>query len=329
MPSASSVSRPIVTFTTDFGLADGWAAAMKGVVLGIAPDAVLVDITHAVPPQDVRTGAFVLGTTYAAFPPGTIHVAVVDPGVGTARRALALEVDGHRFVGPDNGLFTLPLRRAAEQGTPVRAVVLDRPAYHRAAVSATFHGRDIFAPVAGHLAAGVPLEEVGSPADGPPLVQLPLRTGSRRGEVLHVDRFGNLITSLEPPVGPGWVRLPGAGAAAAALPLVRTFGDVTPGEAAALVGSAGLVEVVVNQGSAAARFNARRGDPVEFIPDAAATSSQAGAPAKPEAPRGGQGGAHAAPGAPHGASGKPSGVGQVSSRPPARVPQGTSRPPVP
>ncbi len=273
MPSSPSPLRPIVTFTTDFGLADGWAAAMKGVVLGLARDAVLVDITHAVPPQDIRTGAFVLGTTYSAFPPGTIHVAVVDPGVGTARRALALEADGHRFVGPDNGLFTLPLRRAAERGTRPRAVVLDRPAYHRPVVSATFHGRDIFAPVAGHLAAGLPLEEVGSPAGEPPL-QLPLRSGSRRGEVLHVDRFGNLITSLEPPAGPGCIRLPGAGPEAAALPLVRTFADVKPGEAAALVGSAGLVEVIVNQGSAAARFAARRGDPVEFVPDLAAPAGR-------------------------------------------------------
>ncbi len=259
-------SRAIVTFATDFGLADGWVAAMKGVILGLAPDAVLVDISHAVPPQDIRTGAFVLGATYRAFPPGTIHVAVVDPGVGTERRPLAIEADGHRFVGPDNGLFTFPLRRAADAGVPAVVVVLDRPAYHRPAVSATFHARDIFAPVAGHLAAGAPLAEVGSPAGSRAPVLLRMASAGRRGEILHVDRFGNLITSLELPAGPGTVRLPGAGPAAAALPLVRTFSDVPPGEAAALVGSAGLVEVVVNQGSAAVHFNARRGDPVEFVP---------------------------------------------------------------
>ncbi|HWP35776.1 MAG TPA: SAM-dependent chlorinase/fluorinase, partial [Thermodesulfobacteriota bacterium] len=149
---------------------------------------------------------------------------------------------------------------------PVEVVVLDRPAYHRTPVSATFHGRDIFAPVAGHLAAGARLADVGSPAAQPPLL-LPFPTGGRRGEVLHIDRFGNLVTSLEPPPGPARVRLPGAGPAAAALPLVRTFGDVPPGEAAAVVGSAGFVEIVVNQGSAAVRFNARRGDPVEFVPE--------------------------------------------------------------
>lgn len=263
MPASSRV---IVTLTTDFGLADGWVAAMKGVVLGLAPDAALVDVSHAVPPQDVRAGAFVLGTTYGAFPPGTIHVAVVDPGVGTERRPLAIEADGHRFVGPDNGLFTFPLRRAAEAGTPAVVVVLDRPAYHRPAAGATFHGRDIFAPVAGHLAAGRRLAEVGSPAGGEPPIVLRMAAGSRLGEILHVDRFGNLITSLDPPAEPGTVRLPGAGPAAGSLPLVRTFGDVRPGEAAALVGSAGFLEVVVNQGSAAARFKARRGDPVEFVP---------------------------------------------------------------
>lgn len=258
---------PIVTFTTDFGTADGWAAAMKGVVLHLAPGAVLVDVSHAVPPQDVRTAAFVLGTTYAAFPAGTIHVAVVDPGVGTTRRPIALETLGHRFVGPDNGVFTFPLRRATALAVPVRAVVLDRPRFHAPVVSATFHGRDLFAPVAAHLAAGHVLEEVGSPLEGPPPVLLRFASDGRRGEVLHVDRFGNLVTSLEPPEGPGRIRLPGAGPAAAALPLVRTFADVPPGEAAALVGSAGLVEVVLNQGNAAARFSARRGDPVEFLPE--------------------------------------------------------------
>jgi S-adenosylmethionine hydrolase len=145
-------------------------------------------------------------------------------------------------------------------------VVLDRPAYHRPGVSATFHGRDVFAPVAGHLAAGARLAEVGSPAGGVAPVLLRMAAAGRRGEILHVDRFGNLVTSLGPPTGSGVVRLPGAGPAGAALPLVRTFSDVPPGEAAVLVGSAGFVEVVVNQGSAAARFNARRGDPVEFVP---------------------------------------------------------------
>ncbi|HEX7127860.1 MAG TPA: SAM-dependent chlorinase/fluorinase [Thermodesulfobacteriota bacterium] len=263
-------ARTIITFTTDFGLVDGWVAAMKGVVLSLAPDAQLVDVTHAVPPQDVRAGAFVLGTTWSAFPAGTIHVAVVDPGVGTGRRGLALEMQGHRFVGPDNGLFTFPLRMAEAAGAPVRAVSLDRPEFHAAEVSATFHGRDVFAPVAGHLAAGRALGELGSAIDPRSLVRLGVQAAGARGEVLHVDRFGNLITSLAPPRTPARVRLPGAGPAAAALRLVRTFADVPPGEAAALVGSSGLVEIVVNQGHAAQRFAARRGDPVELVPEAPA-----------------------------------------------------------
>ncbi len=262
-------ARTVITFTTDFGFADGWAAAMKGTVLRLAPDAQLVDVTHAVPPQDVRAGAFVLGTTWAAFPPGTIHLAVVDPGVGTARRAVALEVERHRFVGPDNGLFTFPLRRAAASGLPVEAVVLDRPAFHGPEASTTFHGRDVFAPVAGHLAAGRTLGEVGSPLDAASLVRQRVQAAGSRGEVLHVDRFGNLVTSLPRPEGAVRVRLPGAGPAAATLRLVETFADVPPGEAAALVGSAGLVEIVVNQGRAAERFAARRGDPVELVPEAA------------------------------------------------------------
>jgi S-adenosylmethionine hydrolase len=254
----------LVTLTTDFGLADGWVAAMKGVVLSIVPDARLVDVSHAIPPQDIRAAAFVLGTTYPAFPPGTVHVGVVDPGVGTARRGIAVEADGHLFVGPDNGLFTLALRRADANGHGARAVVLDREALHRAPASPTFHGRDVFAPVAAHLAMGRTLEEVGSSA-ATPLVRLPSPPPGARGEVLHVDRFGNLVTSLEAPPAGSRVRLPGAGPAAAALPLVRTFGDVPEGQAAAVLGSAGLVEIVVNHGSAAQRFAARRGDPVELV----------------------------------------------------------------
>jgi S-adenosyl-L-methionine hydrolase (adenosine-forming) len=265
MAPVSSGARPIVTFTTDFGLADGWVAAMKGVVLGLAPEARLIDVTHAVPPQDVRAGAFVLGTTYPAFPAGTIHVAVVDPGVGGARRSVALAADGHVFVGPDNGLFTFALRRAAVAALPARVAVLDRAELQRTPVSRTFHGRDIFAPVAGHLAAGRSLDEVGSAAAPEGLARLRIASGTGRGEVLHVDRFGNLVTSLEAAPPGARVRLPGAGPAAAALPVVGTFGDVPAGEAAALLGSAGFLEIVVNQGNAAARFGARRGDPVELL----------------------------------------------------------------
>ena len=148
----------IVTLCTDFGLADGYVAAMKGVIVGIAPQAALVDVTHLIPPQDVFQAAFVLAGVAPCFPPGTVHLAVVDPGVGGARRALAIEDGGCFYVGPDNGLFTLAL--AGAEG--IRAVALTRPAYWRTPQpSPTFHGRDIFAAAAGHLVAGVPLDALG------------------------------------------------------------------------------------------------------------------------------------------------------------------------
>ncbi|MFQ5933951.1 MAG: S-adenosyl-l-methionine hydroxide adenosyltransferase family protein [Dehalococcoidia bacterium] len=203
-----------ITFTTDFGLRDAYVAAMKGVVLGINPEATLVDISHSVAPQNVREGAFVLGMAYRYFPQGTIHVAVVDPGVGTSRRGLILKGAGHYFVAPDNGVLSHVLTDALEEGPSAskpaaeaqdlppgfEAVVLTERRYWRPDVSDTFHGRDIFAPVAAHLSLGVPLKRFGEPLSSVLAFPRPTPTvgedGSVRGEIMHIDGFGNLITNI-------------------------------------------------------------------------------------------------------------------------------------
>ncbi|MGH7390975.1 MAG: SAM hydrolase/SAM-dependent halogenase family protein [Candidatus Rokuibacteriota bacterium] len=250
--------------TTDFGERDPYVAEMKGVILGLTRDVELVDVTHEVEPQQIAEAALALEGVARAFPPRTIHLAVVDPGVGTNRRGLVVEAGGHLFVGPDNGLFTAVLARGDWQAFELTAAELRRPA-----VSRTFHGRDVFAPAAAHLALGVPPARFGPPVGAP--VRLPwpeARTvaGGIEGAVIHVDRFGNLVTSIDAarvrgvaggPAGPGTVRIAGR-----ALPLVGTYGDLPPRGAGALVGSRNRLEVVVRDGSAAVVLKARRGMPV-------------------------------------------------------------------
>lgn len=254
----------IVTLCTDFGLRDGYVAAMKGAMLAVAPGLTLVDISHEVAPQAIAEGAFVLSTAYDAFPAGTVHLAVVDPGVGSARRALAVRTPRHTLVAPDNGVLTHVLRR---EGV-VAAVALAEPAYWRRPVSATFHGRDVFAPVAAHLALGVPLEALGPPAED--LVTLDWPAPERRGALLlghvaHVDRFGNVISDVPAAllgdarvaeVEVGALRVGGAGG------LLRTYAEAPRGGALALIGSHGHLEVAVREASAAAASGARIGDEV-------------------------------------------------------------------
>ncbi len=188
---------PIVTLLTDFGLRDYYVSAMKGVMLGICPDARLIDITHQIDPFDIEGAAFTLAQAYPCFPAGTVHLVVVDPGVGSARRALVVEAGGHRFVAPDNGVLTFPMvrnpRHTAHEITSER--------YFRQPVSRTFHGRDIFAPVAAHLATGVPAGEIGGRiADAVRLdIGAPVARGEGRwsGKVLRVDHYGNVVTNFE------------------------------------------------------------------------------------------------------------------------------------
>ena len=254
----------VITLTTDFGTADPWAGVMKGVILGIAPGARIVDLTHEVPPRAVLAGALLLRTAVPYFPPGTIHVAVVDPGVGTRRRALLVETDTAFLIGPDNGVLSL--------AAPTRAVRrvrdVSRSRYRRQPVSHTFHGRDVFAPVAAHLAAGVPARLLGRDVEG--MVRLHPPVARRRGrtltgEVLWVDRFGNLITNVAvADLAAGGFRGRDVSVTIAdrAAPLRRAYGSMLPGKVLALINSSGLLEIAVNQGSAAAALGVGAGMPL-------------------------------------------------------------------
>jgi S-adenosylmethionine hydrolase len=249
----------VVTFTTDFGSSDGYAGAMKGVVLSLAPDAVLVDISHQVPARDVRAGAFALAQAAPFFPAGTIHVAVVDPGVGGTRAEVVVAAGGALFVGPDNGLLSL----AAP--APRRAWRIENPAYRRDSASATFHGRDVFAPAAGRLAAGWAADGAGSALAE--IVSLPVHTrpldAGGEGEVVHIDGFGNLFTSFSGAVAPGpWVLE--LGEDSFSLTGARTFADVAPGQLVLYPGSGGQVEIALRDGSAETLTGAGLGAPLRL-----------------------------------------------------------------
>ncbi|HEU4412601.1 MAG TPA: SAM-dependent chlorinase/fluorinase [Polyangiaceae bacterium] len=255
-----------VTLLTDFGTRDPFVGLMKGVIVGLAPAARLVDLGHESDAFDVAAAAFWLARSYAYFPPGTVHLAVVDPGVGSARRAIAAVAGGHAFVGPDNGLLAGALAGAG----PVEAVELDPSRAGRGGdLSATFHGRDLFAPAAARLAAGAALGELGRPLDPASLAPSPLPSprregGALAGEVVVVDRFGNLITNLE-----AGARAAGSGArvewAGGELRLVRTYAEAARGAPLALVNAFGVVEIAVREGSAAAAFGLGRGSPVRLF----------------------------------------------------------------
>lgn len=256
-------ARRIVTLLSDFGTRDGYVAAMKGVVLSAAPDARLVDAGHEVAPYDVRAAAWVLRQYAGLYPPGTIHVAVVDPGVGTARRALAVEADGRYYLAPDNGLLWWILQSARE----ARVGAMRPDVYRGRGPSSTFHGRDVFAHAAGQLAAGREWEELAEPCapDARPQWGEPLRDGAGwLGEVIHVDRFGNLVTNLTAMHLQGIDRRLAIFTCAGhrAVGLSRTYADVPPGQPVAYLGSDGHVELGLNQGSAAASWGAQPGSSV-------------------------------------------------------------------
>jgi S-adenosylmethionine hydrolase len=242
----------IVTLLTDFGEADTYVGQVKGAIVSRCPSATLVDLSHAVPPQDIHAGAFLLWTAVNAFPPGTIHLAVVDPGVGSARRAIAIQTrHGHFLVGPDNGLLWPASERL---GGPENIVQLPLPT----GVSATFHGRDVFAPAAAALACARALTRLGDPIADPVELTFPTPDGPR-GEVLHVDAYGNLITNFPSEALPAAFIATVSGHHA---PRVNYYAEVEPSALLALAGSAGLLELSVRNGSAARETGAHRGTPV-------------------------------------------------------------------
>lgn len=265
----------IVTLTTDFGLRDGYVAALKGVMLSAVPNLTLVDVSHEVAAQDVMEGGYVLGQALPYLPEDAVHLVVVDPGVGTERRAIAAEfvVNGrsHRFVGPDNGLLSL----LAVQEPPSQVVVLDRPEVWRVPnPSATFHGRDIFAPVAARLAQGANLQDVGTLTDTLQNMHWPLPRYDEEGVdgwVVHIDSFGNCITNITAAelarhqldgrfkCYVGSTILNG---------LSRTYGSVSPGDPLILTGSSGHLEIAVRGGNAAELLSVYRGNSVNIVFDA-------------------------------------------------------------
>lgn len=247
----------VVTLITDFGTRDHYVGAMKGVILGIAPDVRIIDITHDIQPHDVQQAAFVLRQIWSWYPPETIHLAVVDPGVGSARRIILGRYAGRYVVAPDNGLITLVHREMP----PESMRVVENRRYFGAALSATFHARDIMAPVASHLASGVDPEELGPVTDRLELLPIAHRAESAGdrliGRVLYVDRFGTMVTNIHREqlarkhrLGEWEVLVNGAPIGS----IANTFSDVAVGEPVVLVGSADLLEIAVNQGSAVDRF---------------------------------------------------------------------------
>jgi S-adenosylmethionine hydrolase len=263
-------TRPLVTLLTDFGAGDPFVGIMKGVILGICPDASLVDLCHEVPPHDVLGASFLLHTAVPAFPTGTIHVAVVDPGVGGARRPILAEIGSQVLVAPDNGLLTYP--SASAGGGHIRHLTAQE--YWRHPVSASFHGRDIFAPVAGHLASGVDPARFGPEIRDPVRLDIPRpwadAGGGLRGTVVWVDRFGNCITNITPKdleplaIGGGSIHVRAGGRTLGSL--VGRFEAVAPGEAGAIVGSAGYVELFCNRRDLARQWKLERGDDVLLEP---------------------------------------------------------------
>lgn len=249
----------VVTLTTDFRTRDGYVGEMKGVILSRAPSARLVDVTHDVPAGDVWTGSWTLSRIWTRFPPGTVHLAVIDPGVGSSRRAVAVAIADRWLVAPDNGLLTL----TSSEVDAVRTLEPDRVGLEP--LSDTFHGRDLFAPAAAHLAAGGSPEGLGEPVDPGTLVRLPVPSPSRdgervRGQVVHVDRFGNLITNVpsewlppEPVAEIGGYEIAVLG---------RSFAAVEAGDPVLIRGSGGTLEVCVREARASDVLGLGRGETV-------------------------------------------------------------------
>ena len=254
---------PVITLLSDFGLSDYFVGAVKGVMLSLNPDVTFVDISHQIPPQDIFTGAFTLSQAYSCFPQGTVHFAVVDPGVGTSRKPLAATAAGHYFVAPDNGILTCIME--ANEDFVAYEITADH--YFRKPVSATFHGRDVFAPVAAWLSRKIELHQLGPVLQSPVRLQIPplkrVRDALIQGTILAIDHFGNLITNLKPEdVSMPFKILAGQREISA---LRRTYGEGMPGEVFVVPGSAGFLEIAIKGGSAAATLSIKAGSPIGVI----------------------------------------------------------------
>jgi len=259
-------SLPIITLTTDFGLGDHYVSAMKAVILGMAPDVRLVDISHQIPPHDVMAGAWVVRNSAMLFPPGTVHLVVVDPGVGTKRKPVALRIKGQYFVGPDNGTFSL-----IGEDYDYQAVELNRKQFWNDEQSTTFHGRDVFAPVAAHLANGVKLESLGDPIEKLVTYRWAIPIADRdgiQGWIVHIDRFGNLISNIpssliEETVGDAGFRIYVGNTILHSIQ--PTFGSVPDGEPVAYIGSSGTLEVAINKGNAKEMLGVEKGAQISIV----------------------------------------------------------------
>lgn len=243
---------PVITLLTDFGTADYFVGAVKGAILSVNRRAVIVDITHEIPPQDIEAGAFTLLAAYKTFPAGTIHLGVVDPGVGSKRRPIIVSANEQFFVGPDNGLFTYVYDREPSH----RIVHITSDHFFRPQPSTTFHGRDVFAPVAAALANGVAFEEFGADIDDAvrlPSLETPLR-------IIHIDRFGNCVTNITRDQAPREIVVQGR----TITEFRRFYGEGNDEALFAIWGSAGFLEISVNGGSAAQVLSVKRGDPISF-----------------------------------------------------------------
>ncbi len=257
---------PLIAFLSDFGLKDSYTGTVKGVIARINPDARVIDITHGIPPQDILAGALILADAVNYFPARTIFLAVVDPGVGSDRKGMVVELDSCMLVVPDNGLAT-PLLKDTERAER-RCFYIENQRFFLEKISSTFHARDIFAPVAAHLSIGVRPEEFGTVCPEPVMLHWPepvMDTNTIRGEVIYIDSFGNLITNvhahrvgLQRPLAARIRSCPEE------IPFRKTYSDVEPGQPLCLEGSFGLLEIAINQGNAARVFRAGRGEPVFF-----------------------------------------------------------------
>ena len=255
-----------ITLLTDFGTKDHYVASMKGVILNINPRCLLIDITHQVNPHEIREGAFILANAYSHFPKGTIHLAVIDPGVGGARKPLLVVTENYFFVGPDNGLFTMITQKESVN----QIIALDKQRYHLPKVSTTFHGRDIFAPAAAHLSMGVKPNALGHQIDSlfclgfeEPLI----KEGKLSGEILHVDTFGNLVSNIDEGRlirfirgRPCVIRVGGKTIRG----LKKGYWEGNKDEPIALVGSGGFLEMSVREGNAQKSLRVKRGDPIQI-----------------------------------------------------------------